>query len=230
MRTQTEPARPAGRRGRGVVTAPAVAGVAYTAAWAIGLGVWPSNPDVAATGSRVVTAYAGHQGVAMIQSLLVHGVAAVALAVVVLALGQAARRRGAEQLARATVVAGVGAAVVSLLQCAIGLALAGWVVPAGDASRAGLLFAAINRLDGVKMLALAAMAGTGAALVHRTGVLPGWLGYAGGLLAVALVVSGVGYLLLNSTLAPAAFVSGPLLLLWVTGAGISLGRSREGDR
>ena len=108
--------------------------------------------------------------------------------------------------------------------------LAGWVVPAGDASRAGLLFASINRLDGVKMLALAAMAGTGAALVHRTGVLPGWLGYAGGLLAVALVVSGVGYLLLNSTLAPAAFVSGPLLLLWVTGAGISLGRSRVGDR
>jgi hypothetical protein len=230
MRTQTEPARAAGRRGRGVVTAPAVAGVAYTAAWAIGLGVWPSNPDVAATGSRVVTAYAGHRGVAMIQSLLVHGVAAVALAVVVLALGQAARRGGAEQLSRTTVVAGVGAAAVSLLQCAIGLALAGWVVPTGDASRAGLLFAAINRLDGVKMLALAAMAGTGAALVHRTGVLPGWLGYVGGLLAVALVVSGVGYLLLNSTLAPAAFVSGPLLLLWVTGAGISLGGFWEGDR
>ena len=161
----------------------------------------------------------------MIQSLLVHGVAAVALAVVVLALGQAARRGGAERLARAMVVAGVGAAVVSLLvrrrACA-----AGWVVPAGDASRAGLLFASINRLDGVKMLALAAMAGTGAALVHRTGVLPGWLGYPGGLLAVALVVSGVGYLLLNSTLAPAAFVSGPLLLLWVTGAGISLGSLR----
>jgi hypothetical protein len=213
-----------------VVTAPAVAGVAYTAAWAIGLGVWPSNPDVAATGSRVVTAYAGHRGVAMIQSLLVHGVAAVALAVVVLALGQAGRRRGAEHLSRATVAAGVGAAGVSLLQCALGLALAGWVVPAGDASRAGLLFAAISRLDGVKMLALAAMAGTGAALVHRTGVLPGWLGYVGGLLAVALVVSGVGYLLLNSTLAPAAFVSGPLLLLWVTGAGISLGGFWEGDR
>ena len=52
MRTQTEPAQAAGRRGRGVVTAPAVAGVAYTAAWAIGLGVWPSNPDVATTGSR----------------------------------------------------------------------------------------------------------------------------------------------------------------------------------
>ena len=145
----------------------------------------------------------------------------------VLALGQAARRRDAEQLARATVVAGVSAAVVSLLQCALGLLLAGWAVPDGDSGQAGLLFAAINRLDGVKMLALAAMAASGAALVRRTRLLPGWLGYLGALLAVALVFSGIGYLLLSSTLAPAAFVSGLLLLVWVTAAGISLGRLPE---
>ena len=79
---------------------------------------------------------------------------------------------------------------MSLAQCALGLLLAGSAVPDGDSGRAGSLFAAVNRLDGVKML--------------------------------ALVVSGVGYLLLSSTLAPVAFVSGPLLLLWVAGAGISL--------
>ena len=111
---------------------------------------------------------------------------------------------------------------MSLIQCALGLWLAGWVVPAGDAGRAGTLFAAINRLDGVKMLALAAMAAGGAALVRRTHLLPGWLGYLGALLAAALVVSGIGYLLLSSALAPAAFVSGPLLLVWVTAAGISV--------
>ena len=41
-----------------------------------------------------MAAYSGHRGVAMLQLLLVHGVAAVVLAVVVLALGQAARGRG----------------------------------------------------------------------------------------------------------------------------------------
>jgi hypothetical protein len=87
-----------------------------------------------------------------------------------------------------------------------------------------LLFAAVNRLDGVKMLALAAMAAGGAVLVRRTRLLPSWQGYLGFLLAVALVVSGAGYLLLSSALAPAAFVSGPLLLVWVTATGISLGR------
>ena len=40
---------------------------------------------------------------------------------------------------------------------------------------------------------------------------------------MALVVSGIGYLLLSSTPAPVAFVSGRLLLIWVTAVGISLG-------
>ena len=44
MRAPTEPARRARRRGSSVVTVPAVAGVAYTAAWLTGLAVWPSNP------------------------------------------------------------------------------------------------------------------------------------------------------------------------------------------
>jgi hypothetical protein len=77
------------------------------------------------------------------------------------------------------------------------------------------------------MLALAIMAATGAALVRRAHLLPGWLGYVGTLLAVALVVSGIGYLLLSNALAPAAFVSGTLLLVWVTAVGIWLGRLPE---
>jgi hypothetical protein len=224
--TSTAPSRPIGRGAR-LLTAPAMAGVAYLVAWVTGLAVWPSNLDVAASGSQVIAAYTGHRGVAMTQSLLVHGVAGVALAIVVLALGQAARRRDGGPLARVMVVAGVGAAAVSLLQCALGLLLAGWVVPDGDSGRAGSLFAAINRLDGVKMLALAAMAASAAVLVRRTRLLPGWLGWLGVLLAVALVVSGVGYLLLSSTLAPTAFVAGALLLIWVAAAGISVeGRSQ----
>jgi hypothetical protein len=222
--TSTASSGPVGARGR-LLTVPAVAGLTYLVAWLAGLAVWPSNLDVAASGGQVVAAYSGHRAVAMTQSLLVHGVAGVALAVVVLALGQAARGRDGGPLAGATVVAGVGAAAVSLLQCALGLLLAGWAVPDGDAGRAGALFAAVNRLDGVKMLALAALAAGGAALARRTRLLPAWLGWLGAVLAVALVVSGIGYLLLRSGLAPAAFVSGPLLLVWVTAVGLWLGRA-----
>jgi len=45
-------------------------------------------------------------------------------------------------------------------------------------------------------------------------------------LAVAIVASGIGYLFLLNTLALAAWVSLPLLLVFVTGAGVALGRVR----
>jgi hypothetical protein len=122
------------------------------------------------------------------------------------------------------VVAGLSAAALSLVECALGLLLTGSVAPDREAGRAGRIFDMINRIDGVKMFALAAMAVAGVGLVRRA-VLPGWLGYTAGLLAVALIASGAGYLLLNTTLAQAVFVSGPLLLVWVTGAGVALART-----
>jgi hypothetical protein len=139
-------------------------------------------------------------------------------------VGRAAGRRGARRLGRVAVLAGIGAAIVSLIQCALGLWLAGAAVPDGEAGRAGVLFDLINRMDGVKMLALAAMAFAAVGLVRRGGLLSRWLGYTAALLTAALTASGIGYLLLNDTLAQAAAVSLPLLLIWVAGAGLALGR------
>ena len=229
--SRAEGSWPVGRAGRRLISTPAAAGIAYTAAWVIGLAVWPSNLDVAASNAKVVATLSAHQGAAMTQYLLVEGLAAIALTVVVVALGRAAGRRGAGRLGRVTVVAGISAAAVSLVQCALGVVLVGSVVPDGENDRAGSLFDLINRLDGLKMLALATLAVAGLELVRRA-VLPRWLGYTGVALAVALIVSGAGYLLLNTTLAQAVFVSGPLLLVWVTGSGVALaptGRTTPGS-
>jgi hypothetical protein len=208
------------------MAAPAVAGVAYTGAWLLGLAVWPSNLSVAASGVQVVATYSAHQGAAIAQYVLVEGLAAIALAVVVIALGRAARARGAERPARVTVVAGLAAAAISIAQTALGLLLAASAAPDGETDRAGHFFDLINRLDGVKMLALAAMAGAGVQLARGV-VLPRWLGYTAAWLCVALVVSAAGYLLLNTSLAQAAFVSLPLLLVYVTGVGVTLARANR---
>lgn len=161
----------------------------------------------------------------MTQYLLVEGLAAIALAVVVIALGRAARRRGADRLGRAVVLAGVGAVIVSLAECALGLVLASAAVPDGESGRAGTLFHLINCLDGAKMLALAAMALAAVALARlRGGPLPRWLGYLAVALAAAMIASGVGYLVLDNTLAQAAAVSLSLLLIWVAATGMTLGR------
>jgi hypothetical protein len=210
--------------GSALLTAPAIAGIVYVAAWVAGLAIWPSNIDVAASGREVIAAEAGHATVAMIQSLLVHGVAAVALAVVVLALGRAAGRSGESRWGLAVLVFGLAAVTVSLAQLVLGLLLGGWAVPGGDSGRVKLLFDLVDRLDGAKMLLLAATAASSAALAGRTAALPPWLGYLALLTALALVTSAAGYLVLSSALALAAAASLPLLLAWALAAGVVLGR------
>jgi hypothetical protein len=167
----------------------------------------------------------GHQGVATAQNLLVEGVAAIGLAVVAIALGRAAGRRDAGRLGQVGLLAGTGAAIVSLIQCALGLLLVDVAVRDSETGRAGALFHLINRMDGAKMLGLATMALAGAALVGRTDLQPRWLRDNAWLLAASLIVSGVGYLLLDNGLVQAAAVSPPLLLIWVAATGLTLGHT-----
>jgi len=225
MHTATAPRTTIRSRRRRRMTAPAAAGIAFVAAWATGLAVWPSNLDVAASGGKVVSAYRGQEGAAVTQYLLVEGAAAIALAIVVMALVRAAVRSGAERRGRVLIVSGAAAVIVSLAECALGLWLATAVVPDGDTGRAGVLFHLINRLDGAKMLALAAAALAGLDLARRGGPMPRWLGYVGASLAAAMIASGVGYLLLNNALAQVAAVSLALLLVWVAATGLTVGRA-----
>jgi hypothetical protein len=162
--------------------------------------------------------------VASTQYLLVEGIAAIALAVVVIALRRTAARRGTDRLGRIVLLAGIGAVVVSLVECALGLVLTGVVVPDGETGRAGTVSHLVNRMDGAKILALAGVALAGVGLARRDGPLPRWLGYVAALLAAAMIASGVGYLLLNNTLSQAAAVSLALLLIWVAATGVTVGR------
>jgi hypothetical protein len=188
------------------LTATSVAAVGYLAVWIIGLSIWPSNLSVTSSGNAVIQAFAGHSGVAITQYILTEGLAGVALAIV---LG-----RTLSGLPRIT---GYCAAAVSVVQCGLGIYLAGSVVPGGDASSARTFFDLIDRLDGVKMALLAITAVVASIAMRR----PVWLRYAGFVLAVAIAVSGIGYLLANTTLAVAAWISLPLLLIWVAGLGIT---------
>ena len=226
MTAQTvAPARATGSpRRRGLLTVPAVAGLVYTASWLAGLAIAPSSTSVRSTGAEVVAGFAGHEGAAVTQFVLTEGIASLALAVVVICLGRDGLRAGAGTAARLMTGASAAAAVVGLVQCALGVYLTVSVVPADHASTAAAVSDAVNRLDGVKMFLLAVMAVAGTVLARQTGLLPRWLRWTGVALAAAITTSGVGYALLNNTFALAAWLSLPLLLAWVTGAGIVLGR------
>jgi hypothetical protein len=189
-----------------------VAAVGYSVAWILGLMVPVPAVDLDAPAQAVLGSVVGHEGPLALRALLVHGFAGVALVTVAVAL---ARGTGS----RSVLVAGVVAAALSLVQFVLELVLtgpAGWGLPS--------LVDAVNRIDGVKMFALAALALAGAAAIRRGAGVPRWLGGPGVVLAAALVVSGVGYALLIPVLGQAAYVSLPLLLIWVTGTGVALAR------
>jgi hypothetical protein len=189
----------------GLGTVPAVAGIAFSAAWIAGLSVNSSSTDVHTTGAQLLAGFAAHRGAATAQYVITEGVTSVLLAIVVLGLARHAR------------VFGVVAAAIGLIECALGIA----AVQTAAASTAADLVEAVNRLDGVKMLALAVAAVAGAR------VLPGWLRWIGVALAVTITLSGLGYLLLLDALTPFAYISLPLLMVWVPCAGVVLGRSNR---
>ena len=207
---------------RRLLTVTGVAGIAYTLSWIAGLAVAAPSPKLTASGAQIATALAGHQTAVAVQFALTEGLPAAGLAIIAVALARAARRSGAAAAARAALLAGAAAALISLLQFVLGAVLAGTASP----GTAHLLYDAVNRLDGVKMLALAVLVLAGAA----SRMLPRWLWYTGIALAIAITASGIAYLLLLQGLAILAIPSGVLLLVFITGTGIVLGASPDKSR
>jgi len=156
---------------RRLLTVTGVAGIGYALSWIAGLSIPAPSPKLTASGTEIAAALAGHGTAVAAQYALTEGLPAAGLAIVSIALARAARRSGAAAAARVALIAGVSAALISLLQFALGAVLAGTASP----GTAHLLYDAVNRLDGVKMLALAVLGLAAAA----SGVLPRWLRYAG---------------------------------------------------
>lgn len=211
----------AGWRGR----VPAWAGVAYLAAWVAGLAAWPANLALNATGAQVAAAHRAHVAGATTQYLLVEGLAGLLLGVVMAFWLLGGRRAAAVAGRRTAIGLSVVAVVTSLAQCGLGLAVIA-AAKQHQIGSSGDLFALVNRLDGVKMLALAGVAACFVATRSPVARPPRWLTVTALVMAVALVTSGLVYLVLANPLAWTAFVSGPLLLIWVTGTGIWLTRTR----
>jgi hypothetical protein len=200
---------------RWLLTLPAVAGAGYTLSWIAGLAVPAPNPGLHASGPTIVAALHGHGTALAAQFTLTEGLPAIGIAIISVALARTARRHGAPLAARFAVGFGLAAAVISALQFILGLVLAAASAP----GLAHVLYQSVNRMDGVKMLALAVLGAAGAATV----ALPRWLRWTGAALAVAITCSGLVYLFLLPSLAAAAGPALVLLLAFITGCGIIIG-------
>ena len=149
---------------------PGVAGLAYVVAWVAGLAIWPANLALNATAGQVAASYRAHPAQAVAQYLLIEGLAGVLLGIVLACVLRAARDRAGRWAAGPAALSAI-AVLTSLSQCVIGLFITA-AATAGRTARCGQLSDLVNRLDGVKMLALAAAA---AWLAVTVTVLPRWL-------------------------------------------------------
>ena len=171
--------------------------VFFVVAWAVGLSLDGMTVEVI-DGVVVTTRYAN---AGITQPLLVHGLAAIALAALGIALGRMLRSRLVPALACL-------AALLSLAQ------LACEVVLTDVLTRPGGWGVALILLDGAKMLELAALMVTVLARSRRSRVVKFALLPVTVIAAVAIALTGVGYLALSESLMRAAYVSLPLLLVW----------------
>ena len=203
--------------------ATSVAATVYVAAWLVGLAVLPSGPDASGSAGTIRSALAAHAGAAVLQSWLVHGVAAVALVCFVRSALTLLERGPA--LHRLTLLSVQAAAAASLLQVAfLHLAVAAATRSAastGDAAAAW--YHAVNVTDVVK-LALLGVVVAGLTRGLAAAGAPAWFTRPATGLAVALPVAGLAFVttapLLGGMLAPSLV----LLLVWAGVAAVLVAR------
>lgn len=190
------------------------AGVTYVAAWVLGLTAFGVGPGTDATAAEVADYFSDHRISTTIQSLLIHGVAAVALFGVL----SAVRRTGMST--HTAHFAGVVGVALSLTQ----LALGAWRSLIATGSTTSTLVDVIDRVDGFKMFAFAAMIGGSVGALRAAGMIGRRMGIVGVAATAALLVSGVGYAVVVDSLLRVAALSLVLLLVWVGHLGVAAGR------
>lgn len=187
----------------------------------VGLSIFSASTDVRSTGREIQSTFAGHGLAVAAQYVFTEGLPAVCLGVVVIALAGSvvADRRARTRL----LVSGLTASIIPLIQCVLGIVLITQLVPGDQIDAISRVSELIDRLDGLKMLLLAVVGLTAGLAISRQHLrLPRWLGYVAFGLSAAIAVSGIGYLFLLAGPAYAAWVSLPLLLIFVTGSALRL--------
>jgi hypothetical protein len=215
--------RPAAR----LAARPRAAATTYVTAWVAGLAVLPAGPDPHATAAQAVATLDAHRGTAALQSWLVHGVAAAALAWLALALLRMPppRREGGGQVSRArgwARVAVTGAVALSLLQVVLLHAAVLTADPAAPTAAAAWLHA-VNLVDvaklaflgaSVALLARAVLSAGGARAVTAFSVL----------VAGVLPVAGLAFVWDSPVLSAVLTASLVLLLAWALVVAFSVSR------
>jgi len=181
--------------------------------------VAPAAPDPTASDSAIQAFFAENDSATLLQALLVHGVAGVALAVLVVALARQLAHPGGDAARRTLLIAGLGAATVSIVQLGIEIALNRHVARNGAPGTTASLFQAINVADTVKLVLLGMAIAAASRLAAGAGAFPRRLRGLGEALLTILALGGLAFIIDSAALSVVLEASLVLLLLWAACVG-----------
>ena len=207
----------AGRRDAPPVVA-AVSGGVFVLALLVGFFLAPAAPSPWSARLRVHEFFVAHHDAALNQSLFVHGVAGVALAVLVVALWRMFAGVDARVGRPLLLVAGLAASLASFVQLVVVLRIEHHIEHGIGVRYTDVLFDSLNRVGASKLVLLAVAIAATSLLIVRSSVLPRWLAAVGGAAVPVLVLAAVG--LAEGPSVPAVLaVWVPALILWTTATG-----------
>jgi hypothetical protein len=173
-----------------------------------------------ASGAELHAHVAGHRLGTLAESLLVHGAAGAALAVLAITLARLAARRAGGRGPALVAGAGITAAAFSWLQVALLVVLVSGL-DVSSAQRTVALRDAIDLVDGAKLVALAVLVVATTLVARRVGLGPGWLVVLAWVLAPLLLAGTASFAVDEPLLTATLYVSLPLLLVLVGFIGIT---------
>jgi hypothetical protein len=195
----------------------------YVAAWVVGLLVAPAAPSPTASDAAVDTFFVGHQTATLIQALLVHGLAAAALAIFVVC----ARLGGPGRLDRPAVRDHRSRRGGRLSrQLGMEIALNRHVAVDGSANATASLFHAVNIDDTIKLVLLGIGVAAATWMAAAAGAFPRWLQGLGFAILPILIIGGLAFVVDSGALSAVLSLSLVLLLIWVAAAGYLMLRAR----
>lgn len=189
------------------------ASIVYVSAWLVGLALKPAIVSSSDAADVIVRSYLDDRSTSIAQVLVVHGVAGIAALAFSVGLAGFAESSQQPAVARWGRVAGFVVCLVSLAQAAIGVSMistAGMAAP----STVRQLLIGVERLDSVKLVALAVVCVVGMVLA-RCGLLARWTGRLAAGATACLLLAALALSNIASVLSAASVPALILLLVWV---------------
>ena len=151
-----------------------LAALMYSGAWILGLLVAPSAPSLTGPDATAQAFFVAPHGATLIQALLVHGVAGIALGIFVILLARLMPTPRSSTMPVVFLGAGLAAVGVSLIQVGLEIALNCHVATDGGAATTASLFHAVNIADTVKLALLGVAIAAASRGASGTGLFARW--------------------------------------------------------